>query len=225
MRDKYYFETLNDDFQQFMDKYDVERRKHLVFRFLGPLIIDGAKTLEIGCGTGEFSRVLSSKGAELTVLDVGFNLTKSCCGNQILGVVGDACKLPFASCSFELCVSSECIEHTAYPVAAIREICRVCKPGGLVVLTTPNLIWKPVLFLAEKLGLRKFRGIENWILPGDALREMEKCGMSDIKFTGCHLFPFQVKFARPLLRFFDGYGDLLYPIMINFGVRARKSGA
>lgn len=219
-----YFDKLGDDFELMMSDYDVQRRQVLVFeQLLGGRRLDGLSVLEVGCGTGRFSRRIAALGANLTVLDIGPNLVKTV-SEQVgcKGVVGDACKLPFADETFDTVISSECIEHTPDPLAAIREMCRVCKKGGTVCFTTPNRLWYPVLWLSVKLRVRKFAGPERWIFPGTARKVMAAAGMGEMVVSGCHLWPFQLKFTRGLLARLDRSGATLYPAMINFGIAARK---
>jgi len=64
------------------------------------------------------------------------------------GVLADACaRLPFADEAFDALVSMEGIEHFENQAAFLRECARVLKPGGLLVLTTPN-----VLHLSSRLS-------------------------------------------------------------------------
>jgi hypothetical protein len=51
---------------------------------------------------------------------------------------------------------------------------------------------------------------------------MREEGMKDIILSGCHFWPFQLKFTRPLLHRIDAFGKWLYPLMINFGIMGRK---
>lgn len=207
-----------------MDLYDVRRRKELLFHILlKARELAGADTLEIGCGTGLFSEELAARKCNLTVLDIGPGLVDQVTGRlHCQGTVGDACCLPFPDGSFDYVISSECIEHTNDPKKAIAEMCRVCRPGGTVCFTTPNKVWYPVLWLSQKLNVRKFRGVENWIFPREAIRVMKKSGMGQIKAAGCHLWPFQVKFSRPLLTWIDRRFPGWYRGMINFGVVGSK---
>ena len=57
------------------------------------------------------------------------------------GVQGDACApFPFADAAFDVLVSMEGIEHFENQAAFVRECARVLKPGGTLVLTTPNVL-------------------------------------------------------------------------------------
>lgn len=219
-----YFDGLGEKFEAYMSDYDVKQRQLLVFsHLLKNLTLEQARVLEVGCGTGKFSEQIAKLGGKLTVLDIGPNLVDKVARMlSCTGVVGDACNLPFADQSFDAVISSECIEHTLHPQQAIREMCRVCRPGGRVCLTSPNKLWYPILLIAKKLGLRKFSGIENWISPRKAAAVMLEEGMTNIVLSGCHLWPFQLKFTRPLLRRFDAIGKRLYPFMINFGIVGQK---
>jgi 2-polyprenyl-6-hydroxyphenyl methylase/3-demethylubiquinone-9 3-methyltransferase len=219
-----YYEELGDKFEVYMSDYDVERRVNLMFSVLiDPDQIRGRRVLEIGSGTGRISSVVVRVGGELTILDVGPRLVSEVVGAlNCEGMAADAQKLAIGDDLFDLVVSSECIEHTLEPELAIREMCRVCKPGGIVCLTTPNKLWYPVMRAAQRLGARKYDGIENWLCPGQAVDVMKGEGMVDVTVSGCHLWPFQIRPLRPLLKRVDAGGKWLYPLMINFGVAARK---
>lgn len=220
-----YYDELGDRFDEFMSDYDVERRRVLIFRTLFPHdAIKGRSILEIGSGTGRFSRMIHKAGGALTILDIGEHLVGQV--HQDLackGVVGDTLALPFAPGSYDIVLSSECIEHTMRPERAIREMCRVCAPNGIVCITAPNRLWYPVLRLSQKLGLRKYSGIENWMFPYQAASIMREESMREIRIAGCHLWPFQLRFSQPLLRKIDRWGKWLYPLMINFGIVGRKA--
>lgn len=219
-----YYDELGDKFEAYMSDYDVERRLDLIFSTLlrgEPL--KKRRVLEVGSGTGRISRVIAHEGADLTAVDVGARLVATVAGElRCQGVVGDALCLPFCDGAFDVVISSECVEHTTDPLQAIREMCRVCRRGGAVCLTTPNRLWYPVLVVSQKLGFRKYAGIENWIYPRHAAAVMRSQGMADVTLSGCHLWPFQLKLSRPLLRHLDRLGKWLYPFMINFGALGRK---
>jgi len=49
--------------------------------------------------------------------------------------------LPFPDCSFDVVVASAVLEHVLFLFQAMDEAARVCRPGGCVVLTVPNLAY------------------------------------------------------------------------------------
>jgi ubiquinone/menaquinone biosynthesis C-methylase UbiE len=219
-----YFDNIGELFDAYMNEYDVQRRLHLVFSvLLNNTDLRGKTVLEVGCGTGRFSQRIVELGGNLTVVDIGKNLVQAVCtklGCQ--GLAADACALPIEDNRFDVVISSECIEHTLDPAGAIREMCRVCKPGGIVCLTTPNKLWYPVLWLSLVLRIRKFAGMENWIFPGRAKMVMRRYGFDALRIRGCHLWPFQLRFTQPVLGRLDLYSRWLYPVMINFGIVGQK---
>lgn len=204
-----------------MSDYDVEQRKKLIFNKL-LCGLDRGAALEVGCGTGRISETLIRHASHLTVTDLSGVLAEKVAGR--LGCQGrqaDACSLPFDSETFDLVVSSECIEHTPDPRLALTEMARVLRKGGWMVVTTPNKLWYPVLWISEKTGLRRFSGVENWIWPGTA-KFLEEKGVTIRKMGGCHLFPWQIPLAKQVLPLFDRADRFLYPLMINFGFSAQK---
>ena len=223
-----YFDRLGSNFERFMDDYDVARRCHLVFDdLLKNIRLENKRVLEVGCGTGRISCEIIKREASLTVLDIGENLVRQVTEKYGCdGTVGDACGLPFENDSFDIVISSEWIEHTPHPAKAICEMCRVCKPGGIVCVTSPNKLWYPVLWLSLKLNVRKFRGIENRLFPKQAFAVMKQSKMNTIGLSGCHLWPFQLKLTRPILQWFDKtLGRYLFPFMINYGMRGTKESS
>lgn len=55
-------------------------------------------------------------------------------------VVGDLQTLPFTSNTFDCIVSVDVVEHLEHPADFFREASRILKPGGVLVVCTPNLL-------------------------------------------------------------------------------------
>lgn len=220
-----YFEEIGENFNGWMSAYDVGRRVEVI-RGLLPENAQAGLALEIGCGTGAVTEALAPLVGRLTVSDYSEKLSRETA--ERLGTDWsrqDACAIAYPDRSFDLVFSSECIEHTPDPRRALRELARVVRPGGTLIVTSPNKLWYPVLLLSMALKIRKFAGNEVWLFPRDAARTLEECGLRDVKITGCHLFPWQLPFARSVLPFFDRFGRTLYPFMINWGVRGTRPDA
>jgi SAM-dependent methyltransferase len=219
----FFYERFADKYDCAVSPYDLERRLAIVFDELLPGGWRSKLVLDAGCGTGSFSARACQEGARVVSLDVGLNLlahTARRCGSQ--GVVGSVCELPFAAGTFDVVVSSEVIEHTPSPAQAIHEMGRVLRPGGQLVVTVPNRLWKPTVVVANWLSIRPFDGYENWV-GWSALRLLcEGAGVVVERQRGFHILPFQVKALHPLLRAADRAGSTLGRLMINIAVRARK---
>ena len=58
-----------------------------------------------------------------------------------MDVIGDAQNLPFKPKSFDTVLCSEVIEHVKEPYTALKEINRVLKKSGILILTAPHLFY------------------------------------------------------------------------------------
>lgn len=220
-RSELYYEEIGADFGRFMSRYDVERRAAVIADLFPSIRSESA--LEVGCGTGAITRTFRHRVTHLVVTDISERLAvETGVANNAVGRAEDAASLGFGDATFDLVVSSECIEHVPSPARAIGEMLRVLEPGGHLILTTPNRLWFPVVLLAQRLRLRRFQGNETFLSPREVRAAVTAAGGEVLRHTGCHLLPWQLPGVQPLLRMMDRYGDRLYPVMINQAVSARK---
>lgn len=123
----------------------------LVKTHLSPVRDLAAKrVLEIGCGRGGFACWLASQSERpaaivaadfsATALQKGkaFALERGLSG--ITWRTSDIQAINHKDASFDTVISCETIEHVPDPRRAIRELARVLKPGGRLLLTTPNYL-------------------------------------------------------------------------------------
>ena len=219
-----FYDTIAGEFDALSNQYDTRRRLEIVFdELISPAELAGRAVLDVGCGTGWFSQWANARGGRVTSLDIGVRLLAEARRRaQSRPVAADACQLPLASNSFDVVISSECIEHTTNPLLALREIHRVARPGGLIVVTVPNQRWHFAVTIATRFNLRPFHGYENWLRWNELRGELRRAGAHVEELRGFHLVPPIVPPMRPLLRALDRYGRTLGPIMLNLAVRARK---
>ncbi|TDD68216.1 SAM-dependent methyltransferase [Jiangella aurantiaca] len=100
------------------------------------------RALEIGAGTGFFSLNLRQAGAlsDVTVTDISPGMVGAArrnarqLGFEIAGEVADAEKLPFPDETFDVVVGHAVIHHLPDVEQAFREMLRVLRPGGRVVI-------------------------------------------------------------------------------------------
>lgn len=187
---EFFYDTIADRFDVVMNRYDLGRRVEIIFDDLLSESVTGRTLLDVGCGTGWFSQRAVARGAHVVALDIGLRLlekTREKCNVTLIG--GDACRLPFVDASVDVVLSSECVEHTRDPLAAVDEMCRVLKPGGILVLTVPNRLWRLSATVAATFKLRPYEGLENWLWWGQLRRALEGQGLQIATMTGFHLFP------------------------------------
>jgi len=221
------YEAMGDAFSDALSLYDTQTRvRVLIDEFLPDCAVVGKKALDVGCGLGFFSRRLVERGAHVVACDVGPHLverTRRLAGCD--GEVADALDLvrQFGPGSFDLVVSSECIEHTPDPLRAISEMLGVLRPGGHLSLSTPNLVWSPIVRLATKLGMRPFDGLEHFSTWPSVRAAIERDGATILEERGVHLFPFQLRLHR-LSSWCDRRLQPLRGAMINICVLGRRHG-
>lgn len=219
----YFYNTIAEEFDSKMNMYDTNKRLSVIFHELLNEDLSGKKLLDAGCGTGWFSRKAVERGAVVTSMDIGQKLLnevqKKCSSNCVAGSI---LEIPFSNNTFDIVVSSEVIEHTPAPLEAITELHRVLKPGGILILTTPNKLWFFSIWIANKLKLRPYDGFENWISWQTLKREAIRNGFKVEKMVGIHLFPFVSPLFYPILNFFHRFNKELGPLMLNMAIRCRK---
>ena len=120
-------------------------------------IREGKDILEIGCGTGNFTKGLAKSKAHIIAIDLSeelLDLAKDkTFENNVEFRVGDAENLPFGDNSFDAVVGNSVLHHCSLE-CALKEIKRVIKNGGKVIFSEPNML-NPHVFLQKKIKYLK----------------------------------------------------------------------
>ena len=105
--------------------------------------LEGKAALDYGCGTGDWGLMLAGEGARVTLLDlspvaIDLGLRRAAvsgAGGRVRGVARDAADLScFADGEFDIIFGAFALHHTLKHAPSLRELLRVLKPGGLLVL-------------------------------------------------------------------------------------------
>lgn len=115
----------------------------------------GQRVLDLGCGAGRHAFEMYRRGADVVAFDQDVEELENVAamfaamkaegqvpeGANAQTVPGDALALPFPDEHFDVVIASEIMEHISEDEKAMREMVRVVKPGGRVVVTVPR--WLP----------------------------------------------------------------------------------
>jgi SAM-dependent methyltransferase len=100
--------------------------------------------LDVGCGPGNTLRRLAPWGTAFGVeySETALGVARSRGVPRL--VAGDGVALPFRDGGMDCVIASEVIEHIEDDVAALREIFRLLRPGGMLLLTVPAFmsLWR-----------------------------------------------------------------------------------
>jgi SAM-dependent methyltransferase len=119
-------------------------RRRVLHAALGKLPLpDGAQVLDAGCGTGRTMDELHGYGEvhgfDLNPLGVEHALGRGHADVRVARLE----QVPYPDDAFDLVTCLDVIEHTPDDVASFRELRRITKPGGWLVVTVPayQLLW------------------------------------------------------------------------------------
>jgi ubiquinone/menaquinone biosynthesis C-methylase UbiE len=134
--------------------------------FLLPHLRPGMRLLDCGCGTGSITVGLAAAVApgEVVGVDIGpapVAEARALAAAEGAGnarfEVGSVYSLPFPDASFDAAFAHTVLEHLADPLAALREVRRVLKPGGVIGLRDGDwggrVLAPPSPLLTEGLAL------------------------------------------------------------------------
>ena len=138
-------------------------RDHFWFRgfraFIGPVLAQAmqgrphGRVLDCGCGTGVNLPLLAPYGIAIgcDITWRGLTFARQDAGRVLQGSVAD---LPFGDATFEMVASFDVFSALPDEVEqqGIREVARVLKPGGSLVMTTPSAAAEPVLKFLTMIG-------------------------------------------------------------------------
>lgn len=103
--------------------------------------------LDIGCGDGTIGKKIINLGSQVYGLDISFGNLKKAHNKGLLAICTEASlDLPFKPHCFDVVFAGEIIEHLYDPENFLKQINRIIKKSGLLIISTPNLAHLPDRF-------------------------------------------------------------------------------
>jgi SAM-dependent methyltransferase len=136
-------------------KYDAGENIEVVKRIVDTLLRPGMKIIDVGPGTGSLVRHVHESAkergidVELHVADYLPSILDSFPGDVVkhlidLHQLADTSqgirRVPLPDAAYDMVFFTEVIEHITFPQIMISEFARILKPGGRLVITTPNIL-------------------------------------------------------------------------------------
>ena len=119
----------------------LNERRHRAHAKLLDAVGTGNRVLDVGCSSGYLARPLAARGNTIVGLEldpVAARAAEEFCELVLVGDV-ETMELPLEPGSFDVVLGGDVIEHLRDPVATLARLRPFLRPGGRVVLSTPNV--------------------------------------------------------------------------------------
>lgn len=187
------------------DQFDDQASRHLEAVYLTPDVVEqrarvmkllapqaGERALDIGCGPGLTTEALahavgdrgSVLGVDIAPAMLGIAQRRCAAFPSVSFGMADVTRLPYADGSFDVALASQVYEYVDDIDHALRELARVIRPGGRVVLVDTD--WESAVWASHD-DARMRRVLETWNehiphpqLPRTLKRRLQQAGFSAV---------------------------------------------
>lgn len=161
--------SYNGKHAEIYNEFEQSRLRALIQHIIGSTKknVGDLKVLDFGAGTGNLSRIFVGLGCKVTACDVStksLELLKENLKSKELEIVAyDGTELPFADNVFDITATYSVLHHIPDYLAAVREMIRVTKPGGIIYIDHEANInrWKPPQALQDYYAKTKQTKLEH----------------------------------------------------------------
>jgi methionine biosynthesis protein MetW len=161
----------------------------------------GGRVLDVGCGSGALLRHLEGRAGYRAGVEL--SATAATAAARFADEVANLAvtdSLPFLAASFDVVVCADILEHLPDPASALVSVTGLCRPGGTVVISVPNVAyWQARLRLLRGIwryeptglfdsGHLRFLTRETLLaLVADAGLQLEKIGPAQLPGLAPHV--------------------------------------
>ncbi len=155
-----------------------------------------SEILEVGPGTARFTIPMARKQNRMTLVDISsgmLNVAQTNLANEGLAacvaeaVQGSLYELPLEDARFDHAICLNVLSHLEDSATALKELSRVVKPGGKLLINYPNLesfYWpaaRRINARSEAVGQKVF---SIWERPRDVLKRLDAAGLAIVARRG-----------------------------------------
>lgn len=138
--------TIPEKWKETKEGYLLLLRLQFAYEYALEKIPENSHVLEVGCGDGYGTSILSKKAKKIIGLDVDRKTTedadKKYGTDKCVFQAYDGKKLPYNNNTFDAVVSFQVIEHVNDDKGFVSEISRILKKDGIFLVTTPNKTYR-----------------------------------------------------------------------------------
>ncbi len=174
---------------------------------------EGECVCDIACGTGEHSVKMAKRGCKVYGIDLNSSSIESAKiitdGFDCHFQVGNAEKLPYNSDMFDKVISVCALEHFQNDENAIKEINRILKPKGILVLTVDSFTYKDVKKNIQEMHKKDYN-VVNYYSESHLAQKLERSGFKVLKS--------RYFINSPLSSYFFSLGIRIKPVYIVWAI-------
>lgn len=179
--DKHYYSGGNvfgyrtNYFQQ--NKFEIwKQRMSAVENYTAPFGEEPKKVLDIGCANGGFLEFCKNQGWKVQGVDLSADACAEAIKKGLDVFCGDIKDAGFKDNTFDCITMWDLIEHLTDPMADLKEMERILKPGGIMAIATPNLL-KSYLMKENWPGFNCSYEHLYYFTPATVIKYMDSLGL------------------------------------------------
>ncbi|AWU97999.1 glycosyltransferase [Azospirillum ramasamyi] len=160
--------------------------------YLRFLIPEGATVLEIGCGVGDTLAALKPArgvGIDLSPATIAVAKTRYPELELIAADAENPATIDAIEGPFSHILLSGTIGFLDDIEETLRLLRRVATPKTRIIVSYHSRVWEPILWVAEKLGMRMPQGQQNWLSTSDIVNLLDLAGWEPVRREWRQLIP------------------------------------